>query len=77
MIVFTDEQVGTIVEEICGEAVCSNFEDVECGPDHLHPISDDKYSSDKDEGIYDGVVYSSGDDDTKEVYTDPALLTRA
>ena len=39
-----------MVEEICGEAVRSNFEDVECGPDHMHP-SDEECSSDEDVGL--------------------------
>ena len=37
MIVFTDEQVGSMVEEIRGEAVRTGFEDAEHGPDHMHP----------------------------------------
>ena len=34
---FTNEQVGSLVEEICGEAVHTNFEDAECGIDPMHP----------------------------------------
>ena len=34
--VFSNEQVGLMVEEICGEAVRTHFEDAECGPDPMH-----------------------------------------
>ena len=68
MVVFTDEQVGTMVEEICGEAVRSNFEDVECGPDPMHP-SDKERSSDEDED-------SSDDDEIEELYVDLAPPAR-
>ena len=47
MVVFSDEQVGSMVEDICGEAVRANFEDVECGPDPIHP-SDIECSSIED-----------------------------
>jgi hypothetical protein len=67
MVVFTDEQVGTMVEEICGEAVRTNFEDVECGPDPMHP-SDEECSSDEDVG--------SSDDEIEELYADPAPPAR-
>jgi len=69
MVVFTDEQVGTMVEDICGEAVRSDFEDVECRPDPMHP-SDNECSSDEDED-------SSDDDENKELYADPAPPARA
>ena len=65
-----------MVEEICGKALRSNFEDVEYGPDHPHP-SDNKCSSDKDEGADDGVVYSSDDYDTEEPYADPVPQAKA
>ena len=70
MVVFTDKDVGTMVEEICGEAVCSNFEDVECGQDPMHP-SDEECSSDEDVGI------GSSDDEVEEFYADPAPPARA
>ena len=68
MVVFTDEHVGTMVENICGEAVRSNFEDVECRPDPMHP-SDEECSSDEDVG--------SSDDEVEEFYADPAPPARA
>ena len=68
MVVFTDKDVGTMVEEICGEAVRSNFEDVECGQDPMHP-SDEECSSDEDVG--------SSDDEVEEFYADPAPPARA
>ena len=68
IVVFTDEQVGTIVEEICGEAARSNFEDVVCGPDPMHP-SDEECSSDEDVG--------SSDDEIEELYADPDPPARA
>jgi len=79
MVVFTNEQVGTMVNEIYGKAVHSNFEDVECGPDPLHPSDDECSSNGNDEvdGVEDGVVYSSGDDAIKEVYADQAPPARA
>ena len=52
-----------MVEEICGEVVRTNFEDVECGPDHMHP-SDKECSSDENVG--------NSDDEIKELYADPA-----
>jgi hypothetical protein len=48
MVVYTDEEVGTMVEEICGEEVRTNFEDPECGQEPAFP-SDDESSSDEDE----------------------------
>ena len=48
MVVFTDNEVGTMVEEICGEGVRTNFEDPECGPDPHFP-SDVETSSDEDD----------------------------
>ena len=70
MVVFTDDQVGTMVEEIRGNAVHSNFEDVKCGPDPMHP-SDDKCNSDGSDND------CSSDDDIDEVYADPTLPARA
>ena len=35
--VFSNEQVGSMMEEICGEAVHTHFEDTEYGPDLMHP----------------------------------------
>ena len=67
--VFSNEQVGLMVEEICGEAVRANFEDAECGPDPMHP-SDTECSS-----IEDGD--SSDDDEIKELFTEQALPEKA
>ena len=47
MVVFSNEQVALLVEEICGEAVCIHFEDAECGPYPMHP-SDIRCSSVED-----------------------------
>ena len=60
MVVFADAQVGTLVEEICGEALRSNCEDMERGPDPL-PRSDEGCNSDESDN--DG----SGDDTIEEV----------
>ena len=46
----------------------SNFEDVECGPDPMHP-SAEECSSDDDAG--------SSDDEIEELYADPAPPARA
>ena len=35
--VFSSEQVRSMVKGICGEVIHSNFEDAECGPDPMHP----------------------------------------
>ena len=65
---FTNKHVGLMVEEIYGEVLPTNFEDVECGPDPMHP-GDNGYSSVKDDD-------SSDDDEIEERYTDPAAPTR-
>jgi len=69
MVVFSDEQVGSMVEDICGEAVRANFEDAECGPDPMHP-SDIECSS-----IEDGD--SSDDDEIKELFAEQVLPAKA
>ena len=69
MIVFTDEQVGTMVGEICGEAEHPNFEDVDYGPDPMHPINNE-CSTDENKD-------SSDDDEIEDLYADPALSARA
>ena len=60
-----DEQFGSMVEDICCEAVHVNFKDVEYGPDTMHP-SDVECSS-----IEDGD--RSDDDKIKELYAEQAL----
>ena len=60
MIVFTNEQVGTMAEEICGEVVRSDFEDIKCWSDLMHP-RDNGCSSDKDGN-------SRDNDNIKELY---------
>ena len=57
MVAFTDAQVGTLVEEICGEALRSNCEDVEHGPAPLPP---------SDEGC-------NGDESDDECRSDDAI----
>ena len=62
---YDDREVGTMVEEICGAAVRTNFEDEECGPDPFHPSDDECSSSDGDtESSYD-------DEEIEELYADP------
>ena len=46
--VFSNKQVGSMVEEICGEVVCTHFEDAGYGPDPMHQ-SDNKCSSVEDD----------------------------
>ena len=58
-----------MVDDICGEAVRTNFEDAKCGPDPMHP-SDIECSS-MDNGD------SSDDDETKELFAEPALPEKA
>ena len=62
MVIVTDEQVGMILDEIWGEAVRTNVEDVECGPDLRHPSYHD-CNSVKD-------VDSRDDDKTKQLSSD-------
>jgi len=68
MVVFTSEQVGLMVEEICGEVVRTYFEDAEYGPDPMHP-SDNECNSVEDDD-------SSDDDEIEELYADPAAPAR-
>ena len=69
MVVRNDEHVDTMVEELCGEEVHTNFEDPECGQEPAF-LSDDESSSDGNEGV--------DDDDVEEVDSDQApLATRA
>ena len=69
MVVFSDEQVGSMVEDICGEAVRANFEDAECWPDPIHP-SDTECSS-----IENGD--SNNNDEIKELFAESALQAKA
>ena len=68
MVVFTNEQVGSMAEEIGGEVVRTNFEDAECGPNPIHP-SDNECSSVEDDD-------KSNDDGIEEFYADPAAPAR-
>ena len=58
-----------MVDDICGEAVRTNFEDAECGPDPMHP-SDTECSS-----IEDGD--SSDDGEIKELFAEQVLPAKA
>ena len=69
MVDFSDEQVGSMVEDICGEAVRANFGDAEYGPDSMHP-SDIECSS-----IEGGD--SSDDDEIKELFAEQVLPAKA
>ena len=69
MVILSNEQVGLMVEDICGEVVRTNFEDAECGLDPMHP-SDIGCSSMKDGD-------SSDDDEIKELFAEPALPAKA
>ena len=44
---FSNEHVGSLLEEICGEALCPYFENTACVPDTMH-TSDIGYSSVED-----------------------------
>ena len=68
MVVFTNEHVGLMVEEICGEVVRANFGDAGYGSDPMHP-SENKCSSVEDDDSSDG-------DEIGELYTDPAAPAR-
>ena len=62
MVVFTDEDIGTMVENLCGPGVWSNFEDEDlCGPGPSF-LSDEECSSDESD--------SSDDDGMGEIYFD-------
>ena len=65
MIVFSDEQVGSMVEDMCSEAVHTNFEDAECVPDPMHP-HDTECSSIEDSD-------SSDVNEIKELFSEPDL----
>ena len=64
MVIFTDKQVDTMVEDTRGETARTTFEDIECGPDPMHPINNG-CSSIKDDD-------RSDDNKTKERYVDQA-----
>ena len=59
MVVFSNEQVGSMVEDIYGEAVRTNFEDAEYGPDPMHPTDTECSSIEHGD--------SSDDDEIKEL----------
>ena len=69
MAVFNNEQVGTMVDEICGEEAHPNFEDVKYGQDPLHP-RDNECISAKDDN-------SSDNEEIKKLYTDPNPTDRS
>ena len=71
MVVFSDEQVGLMVEDICGEAVRAHFEDAECGPDPMHPSDIDIECSSIED------VDSSDDDEIKELFAEQVLPAKA
>ena len=54
MVVFSDEEIGTMVEKLCGPRVRINFDNEDlCGPDPYFPSnedcrSNDRYDSDDD-----------------------------
>jgi len=54
IVVFSDEEIDTMVENLCGPGVRSNFEEDEdlCGPDPAIP-SDEECSSDESDDISD------------------------
>ena len=47
IVVYDDAQVGTMVERICGEDMCANFEYLACGPDPRFPSDDECISNEK------------------------------
>ena len=57
------EPSGTMVDDVCGEALRPTFEDVECGSGPVYP-SDNACSSVEDDNI-------SNDDEVEELYADP------
>ena len=61
IVVFSDEEIDTMVENLCGPGVRSNFEEDEdlCGPDPAIP-SDEECSSDESD--------TSDDDSVEDVY---------
>ena len=68
MVIFSNEQVGSMAEETCGEAARTDFEDAEYGPDPMHP-SDNKCNSVENDD-------NSDDDEIEELYADPAAPAR-
>ena len=68
MVVFTNDQVGSTVEEVCGEVVHTNFEETGYGPDPMHPSDNECSSVDDDD--------NSDDDEISELYTNPAAPAR-
>ena len=65
ILVYDNREVGTMVEEICGADVRTNFEGAECGPDPFHPSDDECSSSDGD------TESSDDDEEIEELYADP------
>ena len=65
VVVWTDKEIGTMVEQLCGPEVRTNFDDVECGPDEHFP-SGDECSSDED---------TSSDDSVEEIYVEASVTT--
>ena len=65
MVVWTDKEIGTMVEQLCGPEVRTNFDGVECGPNEHFP-SRDEYNSDED---------TSSDDSVEEIYVEAAATT--
>ena len=51
MVSYTQGQVGTLLETICGADVRTNFEELSCGPDPSPP-SDDERRYEEDEEFY-------------------------
>lgn len=62
IVVFSNEEIGAMVENLCGPGIRSNFEDEDlCGPDPSFP-SDEEVSSDESD--------ISDDDSVEDVYFD-------
>ena len=72
MVVWSEKDIGAMVEALCGTEIRTNFDDVECGPDEHFP-SDDECSSDN-ECSDDN---ESEDDNVEEVYVEPAPMRKS
>ena len=69
MVVWSEKDIGAMVEAPCGPEIRTNFDDVECGPDKHFP-SDDECSSDN-ECSDDN---ENEDDNVEEVCVEPATF---
>ena len=74
MVVWSDKDIGAMVEALCGPEIRTNFDDVECGPDKHFP-SDDECSSDNANAVSDDCEIE--DDNVEEIYVETTPMRRS